>query len=48
MATGKPPWSQFTNPLTVMFNIASNKQPPPLPEGLSKETIDFLEKCLQL
>lgn len=47
MVTGRPPWSDIPNPLTVMFKIASNELPPPIPEGIAKETRDFLEKCLQ-
>ena len=31
MATAKPPWSDFTTPVSAMFHIASAKGPPPLP-----------------
>ncbi|CAD7702839.1 unnamed protein product [Ostreobium quekettii] len=45
MATGKPPWSEFTNNVTVMFHIASAKGPPTIPETLSLEAQDFLRMC---
>ena len=47
MATGKAPWSQFTNQVSVMFHIASSKSPPPIPEHLSADGKDFLRACLQ-
>jgi serine/threonine protein kinase len=45
MATGKPPWSSYTAPVAAMFQIASSKDPPPLPEHLSREAKDFLLLC---
>lgn len=45
MATGKPPWSEFTNNVTVMFHIASAKGPPSIPDHLSPEANDFLRMC---
>lgn len=45
MATGKPPWSNYTAPVAAMFQIASSKDPPPLPEHLSREAKDFLLLC---
>lgn len=45
MATGKPPWSHFGNPITTMFKIANSNEPPTLPEKLSPEAIDFLKNC---
>lgn len=47
MSTGKAPWSQFTNQVSVMFHIASSKSPPPIPEHLSSEAKEFLRACLQ-
>ena len=47
MATGKAPWSQFTNQVSVMFHIASSKAPPPIPEHLSEDGKAFLRACLQ-
>ena len=48
MATGKPPFSQFTTHVAVLFHIAVSKQPPPFPKQLSEEGHDFLGLCLQL
>ena len=45
MATGKPPWSTYTAPVAAMFQIASSKDPPPLPDHLSPEGKDFLLLC---
>ena len=45
MATGKPPWSSYAAPVAAMFQIASSKDPPPLPEHLSREAKDFLLLC---
>ena len=48
MATGKPPWSEYSNALTTMFYIANTNQPPPLPESFSPELKDFLQNCLKI
>ncbi|KAF0691709.1 Aste57867_17121 [Aphanomyces stellatus] len=45
MATGKPPWSNFSNPLTAMFHIASDTTIPDLPPHLSPAAQDFLRLC---
>lgn len=45
MATGKPPWSNYAAPVAAMFQIASSKDPPPIPEHLSREAKDFLLLC---
>ncbi|KAK9804778.1 hypothetical protein WJX72_004880 [[Myrmecia] bisecta] len=45
MATGKPPWSQFSSQVSALFHIASSKGPPPIPEALSPECKDFLLLC---
>jgi serine/threonine protein kinase len=45
MATGKPPWSSYAAPVAAMFQIASSKDPPPLPQHLSREAQDFLLLC---
>lgn len=44
MATGKPPWSNYA-PVAAMFQIASSKSPPPIPDSLSPEAKDFLALC---
>jgi hypothetical protein len=45
MATGKPPWSNYATPVAAMFQIASSKDPPPIPEHLSPQAKDFLLMC---
>lgn len=45
MATGKPPWSQYGSQVSAMFQIASSKGPPTIPENLSAECKDFLYLC---
>jgi serine/threonine protein kinase len=45
MATGRPPWSNYTAPVAAMFQIASSKDPPPIPEHLSPQAKDFLLMC---
>jgi serine/threonine protein kinase len=47
MATGKPPWSEFTNPLTCMFHISSEDVIPAFPPDSSRHQLDFLQRCLQ-
>ena len=47
MATGKPPWSQFTSQVAALFHIASGKSAPPIPSHLSKDAQDFLRLCFQ-
>lgn len=44
MVTGKPPWSEFSA-VQAMFNVLHRS--PPLPETLSSEGKDFLNRCLQ-
>lgn len=47
MATGKPPWSEYNNPLAIMFQIVNSNKPPELPTNLSETARDFLKKCLE-
>ncbi|KAK1433523.1 hypothetical protein QVD17_10434 [Tagetes erecta] len=44
MVTGKPPWGEFNN-VQAMFNVL--KRSPTIPETLSSEGKDFLNRCLQ-
>ncbi|XP_074307166.1 mitogen-activated protein kinase kinase kinase NPK1-like isoform X2 [Silene latifolia] len=46
MATGKPPWCQYQE-VAALFHIGTTKSPPPIPEHLSADGKDFLNKCLQ-
>lgn len=48
MLTGQPPWSQFNNQIYALMHIANAKQGPQIPNTLSKEAQDFLQKCLQI
>jgi serine/threonine protein kinase len=47
MATGKPPWSQFTNSVTVLYHIACQETLPDYPNPASVELVTFLNICLQ-
>ena len=45
MATGRPPWSQYSNPVTAMYHIACVETVPPFPETLSPQGHAFLKRC---
>ena len=47
MATARPPWSHFKNPVAAMFQIASGEHPLPIPAGLSDNCADFVRQCMQ-
>eukprot|EP00736_Rhodelphis_marinus_P011032 Rmarinus@m.12533 len=47
MATGKPPWSQFSTHVSAMFHIAMATEPPDIPDHLSDDAKDFLYLCLK-
>ncbi|WVQ85452.1 hypothetical protein IAT38_007617 [Cryptococcus sp. DSM 104549] len=44
LLTGKPPYSDITNSMTVLFRIVEDDMPP-LPEGISSNLTDFLKLC---
>ncbi|WWD09269.1 hypothetical protein V865_007392 [Kwoniella europaea PYCC6329] len=44
LLTGKPPYSEITNSMTVLFRIVEDEMPP-LPEGISDALNDFLKLC---
>ena len=46
MATGKPPWHEFTNNLAALFYVATLIEPPPFPPNVSDDGCEFLRKCL--
>ena len=46
MLSGKPPWSNFSNHLAVIYHIGHSSQPPDLPTFISPEARDFLMNCL--
>ncbi|KAL6862415.1 hypothetical protein ACP4OV_016756 [Aristida adscensionis] len=47
MATGKAPWSNEYQEVSIMYHVGTTKSHPPIPEHLSPEAKDFLLKCLQ-
>lgn len=47
MATGRPPWSEYNNPIAVMIRIAKADRPPEFPSHLSQEAKSFLEVCFK-
>jgi len=47
MGSGKPPWSELSNPMTAMFAIATSEDPPAIPETLSAEAHDFISLCFK-
>lgn len=48
VATGKPPWSEYTNNLATLFHVATSNQPPPTPSHLSAQCRSFLESCVRI
>ena len=48
MTTGKPPWFQFTNQVTVLYHIACSDLLPEFPENPSEELHSLLSSCLQV
>ncbi|KZV60016.1 kinase-like protein, partial [Peniophora sp. CONT] len=46
LLTGRPPYADIANSMTVMFRIVEDERPP-LPEGCSGPLKDFLELCFQ-
>ncbi|KAK4369406.1 hypothetical protein RND71_013198 [Anisodus tanguticus] len=47
MATGGSPWTNVTNPISLLYQIAFSGQSPNIPKFLSLEAKDFLSKCLR-
>ena len=48
MITGEPPWSNYKNPMAVLFQLYNNNNPPPIPDKISDSCKDFLTSCLQI
>ena len=49
MVTGIIPWSEYTNPLTAMYQIVSSEKIPTIPENLSNDVKIFIQiKILDL
>ena len=47
MCTGKPPFSNFTTHVAVLFHIAVSTTPPEFPENVGDEGHEFLSLCFQ-
>ena len=47
MATGKRPWSLYTNHLALMFFVATSDTVPTFPEDCSQNCVSFLSSCLR-
>ncbi|KAH0650917.1 hypothetical protein KY285_016965 [Solanum tuberosum] len=47
MATGGSPWTNVTNPASLLYRIAFSGQSPEIPKFLSLQAKDFLNKCLR-
>ena len=47
MATGKPPWSEYCNPLTAMYHIAMVGSTPIYPTTMSQNGLSFILLCMQ-
>eukprot|EP01018_Ginkgo_biloba_P025293 Gb_38999 [translate_table: standard] len=47
MASGRPPWSNISHPLVAMYRIACTDEVPEMPQSVSPQCRDFVEKCLQ-
>lgn len=46
LLTGRPPWPDFDNYLTAVMKIACSSETPSIPDNLSLEAKDFIQKCL--
>jgi hypothetical protein len=47
MATGKPPWSNYSNPVTALYQIACRRAAPPMPEEMDDLGCKFLHYCFK-
>ncbi|KAA8524704.1 hypothetical protein F0562_011127 [Nyssa sinensis] len=47
MATGGLPWSNVTDPVSILYRIAFSGELPEFPDFLSDQAKDFLSKCLR-
>eukprot|EP00750_Incisomonas_marina_P031987 INCI87.1.p1 GENE.INCI87.1~~INCI87.1.p1 ORF type:complete len:1009 (-),score=143.18 INCI87.1:1061-4060(-) len=47
MITGKPPWSQYSNPVTAMYHIACENEIPTIPDIISPQGRAFLLMALR-
>ncbi|CAK80126.1 unnamed protein product (macronuclear) [Paramecium tetraurelia] len=47
MLTSEPPWGKFQSPMQALLTISSKQCSPPIPNNISDQLKDFLNKCLQ-
>lgn len=47
MTTGRPPWSQFNNSVTILYHLACQETVPEYPSHPSTELLTFLNLCFQ-
>ena len=49
MATGKPPWPEFSNNnFATLFHVATSTTPPPIPEKLSPDCRHCISMCMMI
>jgi len=48
MATGQAPWSEYKNPMSVLYYLSNLNAMPLIPQNLSPELKDFLKCCLKI
>lgn len=48
VATGKPPWSEYSTNLAALFHVATASEPPAIPPHLSPLCQAFLSQCMVL
>ena len=46
MASGTPPFSEFSNNLATLFHVATSNKPPDLPPTLSSFAKELLVNCM--
>jgi serine/threonine protein kinase len=47
MATGNPPYSEFSNHIAALFHITSATEPPAIPANLSEDARNFILMCFE-
>lgn len=46
MSTGEPPWSNYKNPMAVLYQLYNSNSPPPISNEIPALCRDFISKCL--
>ncbi|KAL8088063.1 hypothetical protein AgCh_037996 [Apium graveolens] len=47
MATGRSPWPNISDSMSILYKIAYSGKSPEFPESLSQQAVDFLSKCFK-